>query len=142
MVTCHAQITLLTLSRYERLEDQLHDLTDLHQHETADLKQELASAEEKAAYQAYERSRDIQVLRHPARTAHWVSTDLRNGRAADLRAPAQGTKCFLCTTFLLPTSPLAYVADYTKKLCSVHFLPQSDIYYQPQAQHHQYFTLF
>lgn len=47
--------------RYERLEDQLHDLTELHQHETANLKQELASAEEKVAYQAYERSRDIQV---------------------------------------------------------------------------------
>ncbi|OBS65511.1 hypothetical protein A6R68_05953 [Neotoma lepida] len=46
--------------QYERLEDQLHDLTELHQHETANLKQELASAEEKVAYQAYERSRDIQ----------------------------------------------------------------------------------
>ncbi|XP_060051540.1 transmembrane and coiled-coil domain protein 3 isoform X3 [Erinaceus europaeus] len=46
--------------RYERLEDQLHDLTDLHQHETANLKQALASVEEKVAYQAYERSRDIQ----------------------------------------------------------------------------------
>ncbi|XP_030070930.1 transmembrane and coiled-coil domain protein 3 isoform X2 [Microcaecilia unicolor] len=46
--------------RYERLEDQLNDLTDLHQHETANLKQELASIEEKVAYQAYERSRDIQ----------------------------------------------------------------------------------
>lgn len=52
---------LLSLQRYERLEDQLHDLTDLHQHEMADLKQELASIEEKVAYQAYERSRDIQV---------------------------------------------------------------------------------
>ncbi|XP_057280738.1 transmembrane and coiled-coil domain protein 3 isoform X1 [Pezoporus wallicus] len=46
--------------RYERLEDQLNDLTDLHQHETANLKQELASIEEKVAYQAYERSRDVQ----------------------------------------------------------------------------------
>ncbi|OCT87526.1 transmembrane and coiled-coil domain protein 3 [Xenopus laevis] len=46
--------------RYERLEDQLNDLTDLHQHETANLKQDLASIEEKVAYQAYERSRDIQ----------------------------------------------------------------------------------
>ncbi|XP_053111770.1 transmembrane and coiled-coil domain protein 3 isoform X2 [Hemicordylus capensis] len=46
--------------RYERLEDQLSDLTDLHQHETANLKQELASIEEKVAYQAYERSRDVQ----------------------------------------------------------------------------------
>lgn len=47
--------------RYERLEDQLNDLTELHQHETSNLKQELASIEEKVAYQAYERARDIQV---------------------------------------------------------------------------------
>ncbi|KAF7649781.1 hypothetical protein LDENG_00136170, partial [Lucifuga dentata] len=46
--------------RYERLEDQLNDLTELHQHETSNLKQELASIEEKVAYQAYERARDIQ----------------------------------------------------------------------------------
>ncbi|XP_039351927.1 transmembrane and coiled-coil domain protein 3 isoform X1 [Mauremys reevesii] len=46
--------------RYERLEDQLNDLTDLHQHETANLKQELASIEERVAYQACERSRDVQ----------------------------------------------------------------------------------
>ncbi|XP_076016191.1 transmembrane and coiled-coil domain protein 3 isoform X2 [Genypterus blacodes] len=46
--------------RYERLEDQLNDLTELHQHETGNLKQELASIEEKVAYQAYERARDIQ----------------------------------------------------------------------------------
>lgn len=46
--------------RYERLEDQLNDLTDLHQHETTNLKQDLASIEEKVAYQAYERSRDMQ----------------------------------------------------------------------------------
>lgn len=48
--------------RYERLEDQLNDLTELHQHETGNLKQELASIEEKVAYQAYERARDIQVI--------------------------------------------------------------------------------
>ena len=48
--------------RYERLEDQLNDLTELHQNETSNLKQELASIEEKVAYQAYERARDIQVL--------------------------------------------------------------------------------
>ncbi|MBN3299684.1 TMCC3 protein, partial [Amia calva] len=46
--------------RYERLEDQLNDLSELHQHETTNLKQELASIEEKVAYQAYERARDIQ----------------------------------------------------------------------------------
>ncbi|KAI3371177.1 hypothetical protein L3Q82_023799, partial [Scortum barcoo] len=46
--------------RYERLEDQLNDLTELHQHEMTDLKQELASIEERVAYQAHERARDIQ----------------------------------------------------------------------------------
>ncbi|XP_071351200.1 transmembrane and coiled-coil domain protein 3-like [Trachinotus anak] len=46
--------------RYERLEDQLNDLTELHQHEMANLKQELASIEERVAYQAHERARDIQ----------------------------------------------------------------------------------
>lgn len=44
------------------MEDQFNDLTELHQHETSNLKQELASIEEKVAYQAYERARDIQVL--------------------------------------------------------------------------------
>uniref|UniRef100_A0A3B4VMY8 Transmembrane and coiled-coil domain family 3 n=1 Tax=Seriola dumerili TaxID=41447 RepID=A0A3B4VMY8_SERDU len=46
--------------RYERLEDQLNDLTELHQHEMSNLKQELASIEERVAYQAHERARDIQ----------------------------------------------------------------------------------
>ncbi|XP_029909221.1 transmembrane and coiled-coil domain protein 3-like isoform X2 [Myripristis murdjan] len=46
--------------RYERLEDQLNDLTELHQHEMSNLKQELASIEERVAYQACERARDIQ----------------------------------------------------------------------------------
>lgn len=63
-----AQCGMLSLLRYERLEDQLHDLTELHQHETANLKQELASAEEKVAYQACERSRDIQVGSPPGQT--------------------------------------------------------------------------
>ncbi|XP_034444260.1 transmembrane and coiled-coil domain protein 3-like [Hippoglossus hippoglossus] len=46
--------------RYEHLEDQLNDLTELHQNEMANLKQELASIEERVAYQAHERARDIQ----------------------------------------------------------------------------------
>ncbi|XP_026166982.1 transmembrane and coiled-coil domain protein 3-like isoform X2 [Mastacembelus armatus] len=46
--------------KYERLEDQLNDLTELHQHEMTNLKQELASIEERVAYQAHERARDIQ----------------------------------------------------------------------------------
>lgn len=49
------------VSRYERLEEQLNDLTELHQNEMTNLKQELASMEEKVAYQSYERARDIQV---------------------------------------------------------------------------------
>ncbi|KAG7522979.1 transmembrane and coiled-coil domain 3-like [Solea senegalensis] len=46
--------------KYGHLEDQLNDLTELHQHEMANLKQELASIEERVAYQAQERARDIQ----------------------------------------------------------------------------------
>lgn len=52
---------LLHTRRYERLEEQLNDLTELHQNEMTNLKQELASMEEKVAYQSYERARDIQV---------------------------------------------------------------------------------
>lgn len=60
---CHRHVLHVFLCvRYERLEDQLNDLTELHQHETSNLKQELASIEEKVAYQAYERARDIQVI--------------------------------------------------------------------------------
>lgn len=54
--------------RFERLEDQLNDLTELHQNETANLKQELASIEEKVAYQAYERARDIQEVLEACQT--------------------------------------------------------------------------
>ncbi|XP_018933883.2 transmembrane and coiled-coil domains protein 1-like isoform X2 [Cyprinus carpio] len=46
--------------RCERLEEQLNDLTELHQNEIHNLKQELASMEEKIAYQSNERARDIQ----------------------------------------------------------------------------------
>ncbi|KAL2102592.1 hypothetical protein ACEWY4_001760 [Coilia grayii] len=54
--------------RYARLEDQLNDLTELHQNETANLKQELASIEEKVAYQAYERARDTQEVLEACQT--------------------------------------------------------------------------
>lgn len=52
---------LVCVFRCERLEEQLNDLTELHQNEILNLKQELASMEEKIAYQSYERARDIQV---------------------------------------------------------------------------------
>lgn len=60
----NVQCDVLLLSlfrRCERLEEQLNDLTELHQNEILNLKQELASMEEKIAYQSYERARDIQV---------------------------------------------------------------------------------
>lgn len=53
---------LFCMCRCERLEEQLNDLTELHQNEILNLKQELASMEEKIAYQSYERARDIQVF--------------------------------------------------------------------------------
>lgn len=56
--------------RYERLEEQLNDLTELHQNEMTNLKQELASMEEKVAYQSYERARDIQVGEHQGSASH------------------------------------------------------------------------
>ena len=54
-------LLLSLICRCERLEEQLNDLTELHQNEILNLKQELASMEEKIAYQSYERARDIQV---------------------------------------------------------------------------------
>ncbi|XP_066268198.1 transmembrane and coiled-coil domains protein 2-like isoform X6 [Branchiostoma lanceolatum] len=48
------------MRRLGRLEEQLNDLTELHQNEMSNLKQELASMEEKVAYQSDERARDIQ----------------------------------------------------------------------------------
>lgn len=59
--------------RYERLEEQLNDLTELHQNEMTNLKQELASMEEKVAYQSYERARDIQVGEHEGSAAPSIS---------------------------------------------------------------------
>uniref|UniRef100_A0A8C1U9V8 Transmembrane and coiled-coil domain family 1 n=1 Tax=Cyprinus carpio TaxID=7962 RepID=A0A8C1U9V8_CYPCA len=46
--------------RCERLEEQVNDLTELHQNEILNLEQELASMEEKIAYQSNERARDLQ----------------------------------------------------------------------------------
>lgn len=72
------------MPRYERLEEQLNDLTELHQNEMTNLKQELASMEEKVAYQSYERARDIQVKGAPG-----LSTTLRTPPAAPGRDRAQ-----------------------------------------------------
>ena len=66
------------ISRYEHLEDQLNDLTELHQNEMANLKQELASIEERVAYQAHERARDIQV-RVWRPNQRWIQTKICKG---------------------------------------------------------------
>lgn len=49
----------------DRLEDQVNDLTELHQHEVQNLKQAMADMEEKVQYQSDERLRDIhEILEH------------------------------------------------------------------------------
>lgn len=51
--------------RSERLEEQINDLTELHQNEVENLKQALADMEEKVQYQSEERLRDIhEMLEH------------------------------------------------------------------------------
>lgn len=49
----------------ERLEEQINDLTELHQNEVENLKQAMADMEEKVQYQSEERLRDIhEMLEH------------------------------------------------------------------------------
>ncbi|XP_046459269.1 transmembrane and coiled-coil domains protein 2-like isoform X2 [Daphnia pulex] len=48
--------------RVERLEEQINDLTELHQNEVENLKQNIADMEEKVQYQSEERLRDINDL--------------------------------------------------------------------------------
>lgn len=51
--------------RTERLEEQINDLTELHQNEVENLKQAMADMEEKVQYQSEERLRDIhEILEH------------------------------------------------------------------------------
>jgi DNA repair exonuclease SbcCD ATPase subunit len=54
--------------RSERLEEQINDLTELQQHEVTNIKQELASMEEKMEYQLDERTRDMQELLETCQT--------------------------------------------------------------------------
>lgn len=48
--------------RVERLEEQINDLTELHQNEVENLKQNIMDMEEKVQYQSEERLRDIHDL--------------------------------------------------------------------------------
>jgi len=54
--------------RAERLEEQVNDLTELHQAETGNLKQALADAEEKLSYQSEERLRDLAEMLEACQT--------------------------------------------------------------------------
>ncbi|CAG5134621.1 unnamed protein product [Candidula unifasciata] len=48
--------------KVERLEEQLNDLTELHQHEMLNFKQDLTSMEEKIEYRLDERTTDLSDL--------------------------------------------------------------------------------
>ncbi|XP_045931240.1 transmembrane and coiled-coil domains protein 1-like [Micropterus dolomieu] len=54
--------------RCERLEEQLNDLTELHQNEILNLKEELASMDEKIAYQSFDRATDIHEVLEACQT--------------------------------------------------------------------------
>ena len=72
--------------RVERLEEQLNDLTELHQHEMLNLKQDLASSEEKIEYRLDERTADLSDLVDSASTrVSTLSPQLWNifGRVVD-----------------------------------------------------------
>lgn len=62
------QVTDLNLAldserfRSERLEEQVNDLTELHQNEIENLKQTMTDMEEKVQYQSDERLRDFNEL--------------------------------------------------------------------------------
>jgi len=60
--------------RAERLEEQVNDLTELHQAETGNLKQALADAEEKLSYQSEERLRDLAEMLEACQTKVLVLT--------------------------------------------------------------------
>ena len=92
------------MCRYERLEEQLNDLTELHQNEMSNLKQELASMEEKVAYQSYERARDTQVGEcegsapsapsiHGAREGPWAGKGGGQGGSIFLAPSRRGPHC-------------------------------------------------
>lgn len=54
--------------RYERLEEQMNDLIELHQNEIENLKQNISDMEEKLQYQSEERLRDIYEMMESCQT--------------------------------------------------------------------------
>jgi uncharacterized coiled-coil protein SlyX len=54
--------------RCERLEEQVNDLTELHQNEVENLKTAISDMEEKVQYQSEERLRDIHEMLESCQT--------------------------------------------------------------------------
>ncbi|XP_043272223.1 transmembrane and coiled-coil domains protein 2 isoform X6 [Venturia canescens] len=57
--------------RTERLEEQINDLTELHQNEVENLKQTITDMEEKVQYQSEDRLRDIHEMLESCQTKIW-----------------------------------------------------------------------
>ncbi|XP_032453702.1 transmembrane and coiled-coil domains protein 2 isoform X6 [Nasonia vitripennis] len=57
--------------RSERLEEQINDLTELHQNEVENLKQTITDMEEKVQYQSEDRMRDIHEMLESCQTKIW-----------------------------------------------------------------------
>ncbi|KAG8037047.1 hypothetical protein G9C98_004369 [Cotesia typhae] len=57
--------------RCERLEEQMNDLTELHQNEVENLKQTITDMEEKVQYQSEDRLRDIHEMLENCQTKIW-----------------------------------------------------------------------
>ena len=71
--------------RAERLEEQLADLTDLHNHALTNMQQELSSMEERLEYRSAERERDVldnvDQCQTRVRTRHMLSIASRRSNA-------------------------------------------------------------
>lgn len=55
-------LTIFLFNHYQRIEEQLNDLTELHQKEIENLKQTITDLEEKIQYQTEERHRDVHEM--------------------------------------------------------------------------------
>ncbi|XP_011309996.1 transmembrane and coiled-coil domains protein 2 isoform X3 [Fopius arisanus] len=77
MKTLQQEVTYLSNSlqeerfRCERLEEQINDLTELHQNEVENLKQTITDMEEKVQYQSEDRLRDIHEMLESCQTKIW-----------------------------------------------------------------------
>lgn len=58
----------ILLKKFQRLEEQMNDLIELHQNEIENLKQNMADMEEKVQYQSEERLRDVHEMLESCQT--------------------------------------------------------------------------